>query len=385
MKAITKTFSIDDELYESFERTCRFKNINKSSLFQEFIKNYITDNYIIDLTKTYRIKGDKKGKVLTVKSKEEGYLILSNGNKLEFDDFDKCYESTDIDVERVLHELNPDVELPQEEIINPTDFLNNSILVSDLIKSMVDKIDISKLSDNEQYPSIKIIEDVDKVSIKHKSDDDKSDDKNFVREQIEKFHHLFETKIDIYDTTVLNNNEVRDIHGSIVTNNDDIRYTPLRSIEELNNDQAVSKIKKDEFIKQHNEEKRIIEELDKKVEEDVAKLQELKADDKELELIRVTDTMSIIFSDNQTDFIKYLYDKNIIVIPKNIKELSLENKIINLHNSLLKVNNGLPVIIMMNDEKIEISYNGDTLTYSIIKDVVRNHYIDNININIHKN
>ena len=54
----TKTYSIDELLYEAFDILANEKNINKSSFFEDVIKKYLKDNNLEIIGEDYQLKSD---------------------------------------------------------------------------------------------------------------------------------------------------------------------------------------------------------------------------------------------------------------------------------------------------------------------------------------
>ena len=95
MKKITKTFSIDEKMYERFDNVCKIKKINKDLILQEYINKFIIDNYNIDDQVDYIIKNDDEFNPISIEKKENDKLFLSNGNVINIFDFEKIYEKID--------------------------------------------------------------------------------------------------------------------------------------------------------------------------------------------------------------------------------------------------------------------------------------------------
>ena len=151
----TKTFSIEEDIYEKFEDICKFKGMNKSNIIQKSIKQFIVDNYEIDKNINYRIKGDKNDDILQIINKEDNYIILSNGNKIDIYTFEKIYERANIDVENVLKQINKNINHDADvDVIDP-DFLNKPSINIQNAKNIIENIDIKKNLESEAKGELK--------------------------------------------------------------------------------------------------------------------------------------------------------------------------------------------------------------------------------------
>jgi len=101
-KTTTKTFSIDSELYKKFEKLCESRSITKSKIIQKAIKQFLVDNIPMENT-FYVLKHDLEiCNYLTITDKEDEFVVLSNGSKINVFDFDKIYEEVDSGVIKTL-------------------------------------------------------------------------------------------------------------------------------------------------------------------------------------------------------------------------------------------------------------------------------------------
>jgi len=87
MAKISRTFSIDHKIYEKFEDICKSKNINKSKVIQDSIKNFIGENYDIDFNTDYKLKFGDNTEIVKITKKESEFVLLSNGNKMNIFDY----------------------------------------------------------------------------------------------------------------------------------------------------------------------------------------------------------------------------------------------------------------------------------------------------------
>jgi len=78
----TKTYSIDQTLYDAFDTLATEKNINKSSFFEDVIKKYLKDNNLEIIGEDYQLKSDDTY-IVTVLSRNDKICNLSNGDKIQ--------------------------------------------------------------------------------------------------------------------------------------------------------------------------------------------------------------------------------------------------------------------------------------------------------------
>lgn len=79
---VTKTYSIDESLFEIFDSLTNEKNINKSSFIEDVIKKYIKDNDMDTINKQYISKSDPDH-IVTVLQQDQTYYILDDGSKIQ--------------------------------------------------------------------------------------------------------------------------------------------------------------------------------------------------------------------------------------------------------------------------------------------------------------
>jgi hypothetical protein len=77
----TKTYSIEESLYNAFDSLANQKNINKSSFFEEYIKKFLRDNDLEFIDKVYVLKTDTT-KMVTVLTQDTTTYTLSDGSKI---------------------------------------------------------------------------------------------------------------------------------------------------------------------------------------------------------------------------------------------------------------------------------------------------------------
>ena len=160
VKTTTKTFSIDNKLYERFELICETKHMNKSKVIQDAIRKFISENYDIDINLFYRLKMNIDSELVQIEKKEEDFILLNNGNRLNIFDFETLYELQDPGVNKVLQDLigetsilsNAKVLNTDDEIIDPS-ILENHIVSkeqADRIKKTFMNVDILKIRDENE-------------------------------------------------------------------------------------------------------------------------------------------------------------------------------------------------------------------------------------------
>jgi len=145
---VSKTFSVDQKMFEKFEQICDTKRINKSKVIQDAIKDFIGENYDINKDIFYKLKYFEGSDLVKVVNKEKDFIILSNGNKMNIFDFEMMYEEEDLGVKQALRFLNSDKGVDDVEQVDP-DFLNNSFMNEESIKNIVDQVDIKHVLINE--------------------------------------------------------------------------------------------------------------------------------------------------------------------------------------------------------------------------------------------
>lgn len=100
MAKITKTYSIDDKLYEQFEKLSDEKNLNKSSFIEGCINQYLNENDRGFTGKVYVLKTDPKYGVKIVR-KDETFYYLNDGSKIPIILFMQMYKEVDqVDTEQ---------------------------------------------------------------------------------------------------------------------------------------------------------------------------------------------------------------------------------------------------------------------------------------------
>lgn len=94
MTKITKTYSIDQKIYEAFEQVADEKNINKSSFIENCINRYLDDNNMGFVDKVYVLKTDPKYGV-KIKRQDDTFYYLNDGSKIPIILFMQMYKEVD--------------------------------------------------------------------------------------------------------------------------------------------------------------------------------------------------------------------------------------------------------------------------------------------------
>lgn len=206
----TKTFSIEENLYIEYERTCETKKLNKSAIIENMITDFVsnsisnphstvmnhwmkkiydrindiikednickdfdeftekfeldailnTENNVhkieivpkkklrFDPTAKYTLKKTQNSEKVSINSVSDGFVNLSNGNRLKMEDFTKLYTlilPVDQFLNGITPKLNVDVvtdfiyeneigTLSDEDVVNPNTFFSGSFINPDEFK-----------------------------------------------------------------------------------------------------------------------------------------------------------------------------------------------------------------------------------------------------------
>ena len=138
---ITKTYSIEDDIYKSFDKLTNVLNINKSSIIEDKIKDYLKDNGISDY-KTYFLISNPDYEV-TIESQDDNFIFLSDGSKILKQVFNSSF--------KVVDRIDP---------IDPVSFFKSSPLIIKLLMPNMDKFILtSKLDDKLTFDKLDKLED----------------------------------------------------------------------------------------------------------------------------------------------------------------------------------------------------------------------------------
>lgn len=162
MGKITRTFSIEEKLYDKFELMCKSKGINKSKILQDAIKNFIGQNYEINKKLSYKLKYDENSEPIHIIDKDLDFFILDNGNKINIFDFEILYEEFDDYVSKVLNELqnknNIENENETENVEVDPNILNSTVFNLNDLKKSVLNVDENITVDNDDELLVRLIE-----------------------------------------------------------------------------------------------------------------------------------------------------------------------------------------------------------------------------------
>lgn len=92
MPKITKTFSVDERLYNLFDFICKENNINKSSLISEKLAEF-TVSRMGDLYNYTFMRDDKKYKVADIQRDNNKFVfLLDDDSEYDVEDFVKLFK-----------------------------------------------------------------------------------------------------------------------------------------------------------------------------------------------------------------------------------------------------------------------------------------------------
>ena len=106
MGKITKTYSVDQKIYEAFDQVADSKNINKSSFIENCINKFLDDNDMGHVDKVYVSRVDPKYSV-TIKRQDDTSYYLNDGSKMSKILFMQTFKEV--------------------EQVNPNEFFNNTL------------------------------------------------------------------------------------------------------------------------------------------------------------------------------------------------------------------------------------------------------------------
>lgn len=164
MGKITRTFSIEEKLYDKFELMCKSKGINKSKILQDAIKNFIGQNYEINKKLSYKLKYNENSEPIHIIDKDLDFFILDNGNKINIFDFEILYEEFDDYVSKVLNELQNknnienENENETENVEVDPNILNSTVFNLNDLKKSVLNVDENITVDNDDELLVRLIE-----------------------------------------------------------------------------------------------------------------------------------------------------------------------------------------------------------------------------------
>lgn len=118
MVKITKTYSVDQKLYEVFDQLTEEKNINKSSFIEGCINRYIEENDINYIDKIYVLKTDSNYGV-KIKRKDDTFYYLNDGSKIPIILFMQMYKEVE--------QVDPVEFFNNKNITKNYEFIKNSL------------------------------------------------------------------------------------------------------------------------------------------------------------------------------------------------------------------------------------------------------------------
>jgi len=121
---ITKTYSVDQKIYEAFDNITEEKNINKSSFIENCINKFLDENNMGYIDKVYVSKVDPSYGV-TIKRKDDTFYYLSDGSKISIILFMQTFKEVDQ--------------------VDPNEFFNNKI-VNDIVSKKTGYDNYEKLN-----------------------------------------------------------------------------------------------------------------------------------------------------------------------------------------------------------------------------------------------
>lgn len=124
MAKITKTYSVDQKIYEAFDNITEEKNINKSSFIENCINKFLDENNMGYIDKVYVSKVDPNYGV-TIKRKDDTFYYLSDGSKISIILFMQTFKEV--------------------EQVDPNEFFNNK-KVNDILSKKTGYDDYEKLN-----------------------------------------------------------------------------------------------------------------------------------------------------------------------------------------------------------------------------------------------
>jgi hypothetical protein len=94
MTKITKTYSVDQKIYEAFEQVADENNINKSSFIEGCINKYLNDNNKGYTGKIYVLKTNPMS-VVSIRKQDDTFCYLNDGSKIPIILFMQAYKEVD--------------------------------------------------------------------------------------------------------------------------------------------------------------------------------------------------------------------------------------------------------------------------------------------------
>ena len=122
MAKITKTYSVDQKIYEAFDQVAEEKNINKSSFIENCINKFLDDNSMGHVDRVY-VSRVNPGYSVTIKRSDDTFYYLNDDSKISKILFMQSFKEV--------------------EQVDPNEFFNNSDIAKNAenIKSFICQTD----------------------------------------------------------------------------------------------------------------------------------------------------------------------------------------------------------------------------------------------------
>ena len=130
---VTKTYSIEESIYNAFDYLTTEKKINKSSFIEDLIRKYLKDNDMDFIDKLYFLKSNPEH-VVSVVSQDASFYQLNDGSRINKILFMTIFdEVTPVEPDAFLNSSNigpkskPSVAKACPPQFNPLSILNSDI------------------------------------------------------------------------------------------------------------------------------------------------------------------------------------------------------------------------------------------------------------------
>jgi len=256
MGTISKTYSVDEELYVKFNEICEIKKIKKSEILQDAITKFIVDNFDDDDSVKYRMIHNEYSAAIHIVKKDGEFLTLSNENKLNIFDFEQIYKPVDVDVEQVLEHLTkskPNTKIVFDETPVEDDFFKKPFIdpniAEDLLKGkgIFNNTKELKIKDtwneNNIYNKDKRIRESDTFIVDNRTMEEKSE-------------NLLE------NWRINNKDTINKISGSTVLKNESFSWSPIDDINKRISELKINQSEKITFSSNHEKIKHLYSTLE---------------------------------------------------------------------------------------------------------------------------
>ena len=123
---VTKTYSIEESIYNAFDSLATDRKINKSSFIEDIIKKFLKDNDMDFVDKLYSLK-TAPSHIVTVVSQDTTYYFLNDGSKIQKILFMQIFKEC--------------------EAVNPTEFFNKYTTIFENLGEKIKSIDETTVDD----------------------------------------------------------------------------------------------------------------------------------------------------------------------------------------------------------------------------------------------